>query len=317
MNILVTGGAGFIGSHLSERLLERGDNVVVIDNMNDYYDPAIKRQNIAEALQHPSMTFIEGDILDVSLVEKLFADYQFDVVTHLAARAGVRPSIDQPLLYQETNCRGTLNLLQACRKYGVTRFVFASSSSVYGDVNEIPFRETASVDRPVSPYAATKRACELYCHNYYLLYGISMNILRFFTVYGPRQRPDMAIAKFTKLIDQNQPVPFYGDGRTERDYTFYSDIIDGVEVAIDRNLGFEIINLGESKTTSLKELVEIIELNLNKKAILEKLPIQPGDVRKTCADISKAKQLLDYEPTTDIRLGVAKFVEWYMSEKAG
>jgi UDP-glucuronate 4-epimerase len=315
MRILVTGGAGFIGSHLVERLLGRGDTVVALDNLNDYYSPAIKRANLAQALKSPAYTFVEGDILDTGLLDDLFARHTFDVVVHLAARAGVRPSLKDPVLYEQVNCRGTLNLLQCMRNKGVRRFVFASSSSVYGNVKVIPFREDARVDQPVSPYAATKAAGELYCYNYFHLYGISANCLRFFTVYGPRQRPDMAIHKFTALIDQGKPLPFYGDGGTERDYTFFTDIIDGVVASIDRDLGYEIFNLGESRTTRLSQLVTIIEESLGKKAVLDRQPMQPGDVQMTCADVSKAKRLLGYNPTTPVEAGIPRFVEWYRGTK--
>lgn len=311
MEILVTGGAGFIGSHLTERLLERGDRVVVIDNLNDYYNPRIKEQNIAKSMKSSSMTFIKGDITDIKLLQKIFEDNSFDVIVHLAARAGVRASLEQPILYEEVNCRGTLNLLEMARRHQVKRFVFASSSSVYGNVRETPFREDARIDRPVSPYAATKAAGELYCHNYHHLFGISSTCLRFFTVYGPRQRPDMAIHKFAMMIDQGKTIPFYGDGSTARDYTFYTDIIDGVVAAIDRDLGYEIINLGESRTTTLSSLVAIIEKELGKKAELNKLPIQPGDVEITFADVSKAKRLLDYKPSTTIEEGVHRFIQWF------
>jgi len=311
LNILVTGGAGFIGSHLVEHLLARGDEITIIDNLNDYYDPGIKQENLRSALQSPRVTFVKGDILNLKLLEETFAGNSFDVTVHLAARAGVRPSLRQPVLYEEVNCRGTLNLLELSCQHDIRRFVFASSSSVYGNVKETPFREDAKIDRPVSPYAATKAAGELYCHSHHHLYGIAVNVLRFFTVYGPRQRPDMAIHKFTALIDRGKPIPFYGDGNTARDYTFYTDIIEGVVAAVDRDLGFEIINLGESRTTRLSELVNIIERNLDKKAVLEKLPMQPGDVTITCADVSKAKRLLDYKPSTDVDEGVKRFVEWY------
>jgi UDP-glucuronate 4-epimerase len=311
MKILVTGGAGFIGSHLVERLLVRNDKVIAIDNLNDYYDPRIKKRNLAAALKSPRMKFERGDILDSSFLDRLISRNKPDVIVHLAARAGVRPSLDQPALYEEVNCLGTLNVLEAARKHGVGRFVFASSSSVYGNVKEIPFREDARIDRPVSPYAATKAAGELFCHNCHHLYGLPVTILRFFTVYGPRQRPDMAIHKFTALIDQGKPVPFYGDGSTERDYTYISDIIDGVTAAVDKDLGFEIINLGESRTTSLAELVRIIEECLGKKAKLKKLPMQAGDVLRTCADVSKARHLLGYKPSTKVSDGVREFVRWY------
>jgi len=317
MNVLVTGGAGFIGSHVVDRLLGRGDEVVIIDNMNDYYDPRIKERNITPALESSSVTFVKGDILDVALLERLFDENEFEVIVHLAARAGVRPSLEQPLLYEEVNCRGTLNLLEGARKHGIKRFVFASSSSVYGNVKEIPFREDARIDRPVSPYAATKAAGELYCHNYFHLYGIPVTALRFFTVYGPRGRPDMAIYKFTELIDRGEPIPFFGDGTTARDYTYCTDIVDGIMAAVDRDLGFEIINLGESKTTCLSDLVRIIEENLGKKATLKKLPMQPGDVVLTCADVSKARRLLDYNPTTPVEEGIGRFMEWYRAEVRG
>ncbi|MFC1497309.1 GDP-mannose 4,6-dehydratase [Verrucomicrobiota bacterium] len=314
MHILITGGAGFIGSHLSERLLKRGDKIVVLDNMNDYYDPRTKEKNLERAMKSPLMTFIKGDILELDLLERIFNENAFDVIVHLAARAGVRPSLEQPILYEEVNCRGTLNLLEVTRKHNVKRFVFASSSSVYGNVKETPFREDARIDHPISPYAATKASGELYCRNYHDLFGLSITALRFFTVYGARQRPDMAIHKFTNLIEQGKTIPFFGDGNTARDYTYYTDIIDGVVSAIDRDLGFEIINLGESQTTTLSQLVSTIEEALGKKASLERLPSQPGDVTITCADVTKAKQLLDYNPSTTVKEGVKQFVEWY---KAG
>lgn len=315
MKILVTGGAGFIGSHLVERLLGRGDNVLVLDNLNDFYDPAIKIDNLSAAVKMPGMTFIKGDILDGRLMDRVFEDYDCDVIVHLAARAGVRPSIEQPGLYVDVNCRGTINLLEQARKHGIKRFVFASSSSVYGNVKAVPFHEDARVDRPVSPYAATKAAGEMYCYNYFHLHKISSTVLRFFTVYGPRQRPDMAIHKFASLIDQGQPVPFFGDGTTERDYTYYTDIIDGVVAAIDRDLGYEIINLGESRTTKLSALVRLIETELGKKAILKKMPMQAGDVLMTCADVSKARKLLGYNPSTTVEDGIKKFVKWFKAQK--
>jgi UDP-glucuronate 4-epimerase len=316
MKVLVTGGAGFIGSHLCEHLLNRGDSVVALDCLNDYYSPAIKRKNIEPSLGNHRFRFVEGDILDEPLLKSLFDSSRFDVVVHLAARAGVRPSLVDPLLYEQVNCRGTLNILEQMKEKKIKRLVFASSSSVYGNTKTIPFSEDVKIDRPVSPYAATKAAGELYCHNYFHLYGISANCLRFFTVYGPRQRPDMAINKFTRLIDRGGKVPFYGDGSTKRDYTFYTDIIQGVVASIDRDLGFEIFNLGESATTTLAELVAQIERALGKKANLDRQPMQPGDVEMTCADISKARKLLDYNPTTPVSEGVPRFVEWYR-EHAG
>lgn len=314
MKILVTGGAGFIGSHLVERLLERGDEVVVIDDLNDFYDPAIKRRNLATALQHRLFTFIEGDIRDAEALGRQGAGgRKYDVIVHLAARAGVRPSLADPLLYEQVNCYGTLNILEMARKQGIKRLVFASSSSVYGHSSKPPFREDEPIRSPMSPYAATKAACELYCSNYHHLYGISCTALRFFTVYGARQRPDLAIRKFTAMIDRGEPIPFYGDGGSERDYTYYTDIIEGVVAAIDRDLGFEIINLGESLTTRLSRLVELIEKHLGKRARLSRQPEQPGDMKVTCADVSKAARLLGYKPTTPIETGIERFVAWYKS----
>lgn len=314
MRVLVTGGAGFIGSHLVERLLDRGDEVVTLDNLNDFYSPTLKERNLAPARAFKHFTFIQGDILDVPLLDRLFSSRAFDVIVHLAARAGVRPSLAQPLLYEEVNCRGTLNVLEQARRHGVRRLVFASSSSVYGNGSDIPFRENARVDRPISPYAATKAAGELYCHTYHHLYGISVTVLRFFTVYGPRQRPDMAIHAFTRLIEEGRPIPFYGDGTTERDYTYCDDVVEGLLAAVDRDLGFEIINLGESRTTSLARLVELIEQALGKRAILDRRPLPPGDVRRTCAEVSKARRLLGYEPKTPLEEGIPRFVCWYRGE---
>lgn len=316
MNILVTGGAGFIGSHLVERLLNRGDEVVVLDDLNDYYDPAIKRRNLAAASRHRCFTLVEGDIRNAGLLDSLGGSRRFDVVVHLAARAGVRPSIADPILYEQVNCFGTMNILEMLRKRGIKRLVFASSSSVYGDTSQPPFREDALVNNPLSPYAATKAACELYCSNYHHLYGISCTALRFFTVYGARQRPDMAIHKFTAMIDKGKPIPFFGDGGSERDYTYYTDIIDGVVASIDRDLGFQVINLGESRTTSLSKLVSLIEKNLGKKASLSRQPEQPGDMKITFADVSKARSLLGYSPSTIIEDGVASFVDWYKSQSS-
>jgi len=316
MVILVTGGAGFVGSHLVERLLDRGDAVVIVDDLNDYYDPRLKRRNLEKIINSSRLTFVEGDIRSPELIEKIGAGRRFDVVVHLAARAGVRPSLANPLLYEQVNCYGTLNLLEMARKHGIRRFVFASSSSVYGNAAKPPFREDVSVNDPLSPYAATKAAGELFCRNYHHLYGISCTALRFFTVYGARQRPDMAIHKFTAMIDKGQVIPFYGDGSSERDYTYYEDIMRGLTAAIDRDLGFEIINLGESKTTKLSQLVQLIEQSLGKSARLERLPEQPGDVRMTCADISKARRLLDYRPTTAIEDGIRQFAAWYKAQPA-
>jgi len=316
MRILLTGGAGFIGSHLADRLIGRGDEVVVFDDLNDYYDPAVKRANLAGLDGAAGFTFVEGDIREKNLLNDVFAARKFDVVVHLAARAGVRPSVQNPGLYEEVNCGGTLNLLNFSVRKNVARFVFASSSSVYGDSATPPFREDEKIDRPISPYGASKAAGELFCHACHHLHGLPVNVLRFFTAYGPRQRPDMAIHKFTRLIDEGRPIPFFGDGTSERDYTYCDDIIDGVLAAIDRALGFEIINLGESRTTSLAKLVSIIEEKLGKRAVLEKMPSQPGDVKRTYADITKARKLLDYNPSTTVETGIERFVEWFRTQPA-
>ena len=311
MRILLTGGAGFIGSHVAERLVARGDELVIVDDFNDYYDPQVKRRNAAALQDHAAAEIIEGDIRDGACLDGAFARGPFDVVVHLAARAGVRPSLEDPELYEQVNCLGTLNILKRMRQHEIRRLVFASSSSVYGNSADAPFREDVVIDRPISPYAATKAAGELYAYTYHHLYGIAVNTLRFFTVYGPRQRPDMAIHKFTSLIDRGEPVPFFGDGTTARDYTYYADIVDGVVSAIDTDCGFEIFNLGESQTTTLAELIALIEQGLGKTATLKRLPMQPGDVALTYADISKAGRLLNYRPSTPIAAGVTAFIDWY------
>ncbi|MFM7295874.1 MAG: SDR family NAD(P)-dependent oxidoreductase [Planctomycetota bacterium] len=312
--ILVTGGAGFIGSHTSERLLARGDEVVVIDNFNDAYDPAIKRANAA-ALH--GARIVTGDIRDRELVRKLFADGRFDAVVHLAAMAGVRPSLLDPLHYEDVNMRGTMTLLEEARARRGLRFVFASSSSVYGARDKVPFSEADDIPHPVSPYAATKRAGELMCYTYHHLFGVPVSCLRFFTVYGPRQRPEMAIAKFTRSILDGEAIPFFGDGSTRRDYTYVDDIVDGVVAALDRCAGYEIYNLGESATTSLSELVDALSKAIGKPAILDRQPNQPGDVPLTCADVSKARARLGYEPRTPVSIGLARYVAWYRSQLAG
>ena len=312
--ILVTGGAGFIGSHLVGRLLAMKCRVTVLDDFNDYYDPAVKRMNVAPHLDNPAYNLVEGDIRDVVLLRKVFSEGSFDIVVHLAARAGVRPSLKQAPLYCDVNVVGTSHLLDAAVSHDVRRFVFASSSSVYGDNEKIPFSESDPVDNPVSPYAATKRAAELVCHSCHHLYGTDLACLRFFTVYGPRQRPEMAIHKFTRLINEGRPVPLFGDGTSERDYTFIDDIIDGVISVIERHRGFEIYNLGDSNPVPLARLVSLIEEALDKKAEIERLPAQPGDVRRTCADIEKARRLLGYEPRIKIEDGIARFVRWYQEQ---
>lgn len=308
--IVVTGGAGFIGSHLCEALLRLGHDVVALDNFDDFYDPSIKRSNLAEAIRHPRFSLIEGDIRDWSTVEVVIND-AVDAVVHLAARAGVRPSIEQPLLYHEVNCTGTLNLLEACRRRPRCRFVFASSSSVYGNNAKAPFAESDNVDHPISPYAATKKAGELMCHTYHHLYAMPVTCLRFFTVYGPRQRPDLAIHKFAALMERGRPIPVFGDGSMMRDFTYVDDIVDGIIRAIDRCHGYQLFNLGESRPVSVNELIAALEKALGKSAIIEPRPLQPGDVQRTYADISRAERELGYRPNTSIEVGLARFVEWF------
>ena len=309
MKVLVTGGAGFIGSHLCERLLARGDELLVLDNFNDFYDPAIKRANAA-GLQ--GARIVEGDIRDADLVGKLFEEFHPEALVHLAAMAGVRPSLEDPLLYQDVNVRGTMVLLEALRASPDTRFVFASSSSVYGGNEKVPFSEADELNRPVSPYAATKRAGELIAFTYHHLFGIPTTCLRFFTVFGPRQRPEMAIHKFVALVLKGEAIPFFGDGESRRDYTYVDDIVAGVLAAIDRCEGYGIYNLGESQTTSLADLVQMIGEVCGRAPILERLPNQPGDVPVTFADISRAQADLDYQPSTTVRAGLESFLAWYL-----
>jgi len=315
-NILVTGGAGFIGSHLVDHLLcEKIWNVSVVDNFNNFYSPEMKRANVEKHLKNPAFSLYETDICDTVNLRKVFAESNFDVIVHLAARAGVRPSLLEPKLYNETNVTGMLNLLELAREFSVKQFVFGSSSSVYGNNQKVPFSEEDRINQPISPYAATKAAGELLCHTYSHLYDIRAICLRFFTVYGARQRPDLAIHKFSKLISGGQPIQVFGDGTTRRDYTFIDDIIEGVRAAIDyRTSDYEIFNLGESETVKLKYLIELLEKNLGKKAFIEWRETQPGDVQQTFADIRKAKELLNYNPQTKIERGIEKFVEWFGSE---
>jgi UDP-glucuronate 4-epimerase len=309
MKILITGAAGFIGSHLAERLLAEGRQVIGVDNFDEFYDPQVKRSNIAGCLKNKNFYLIEADIRDNDAMDKIIAD-GIDVIVHLAARAGVRPSIAQPMLYADVNINGTMVLLKAAKKHKIEKFIFGSSSSVYGNNRKVPFSETDNVDFPISPYAATKKACELICHTYHHLYDISITSLRFFTVYGPRQRPDLAIHKFARLIEQGKPIPVYGDGTMMRDFTYIDDIIDGVTASIGRCNGFNIYNLGESKPISVNDLITEIENALGKKAVKEYQPPQPGDVEMTYADVSKAVDELGYNPSTDIRTGLEKFVTW-------
>ncbi len=338
---LVTGGAGFIGSHLVEKLLKDGNRVINVDNFNEFYNYSIKVKNVldstgkiqkndedeikVEELQDLKKLVDSGnytleivDITNMEILEEVFQRNKIDIVIHLAAIAGVRPSIEKPLLYEKVNIRGTMNILELMNKYNIKKFVCASSSSVYGNNEKVPFSEKDNVDRAISPYAATKKSCEVIGHSYHHLYNIDTIMLRFFTVYGPRQRPDLAIHKFTKAITEEKEMPFYGDGTTQRDYTYIDDIIDGILKSIvyleeNENI-YEIINLGESETVSLRKMVETLEKEIGKKAVLKKLSMQPGDVNRTFADISKAKELIGYDPKTKFEEGIKKFVNWYRNK---
>ena len=340
---LITGGAGFIGSTVAEKLLKQGNKIIVVDNFNDFYDYNRKIRNILEAtgnygkaneilensskdekienlkriVNSENFVLEYADIRDMGKMDKIFSEYKIDLAFNPAAMAGVRPSLLDPLLYEEVNIKGYMNLLELCKKYGIKKFIQASSSSVYGNNKNVPFKETDIVDFAISPYAATKKSGEVLGHVYHKLYDIDMIQLRFFTVYGPKQRPDLAIHKFTKMILEEKSIPFYGDGNTKRDYTYIDDIVDGILKSIDylfknKNV-YEIFNLGESHVVSLKEMVETIEKVLGKKAVLDKQPMQPGDVEKTYADISKAKEILGYNPKTNFEDGIKKFVDWYMN----
>lgn len=308
--ILVTGGAGFIGSHLCDALLADGHDVIALDNFDDFYDPAVKRSNIARASEHAHFTLIEGDIRDANDVERAFDGSPLDAIVHLAARAGVRPSIQDPLLYQDVNVRGTVAMLELCRRLKGCRFIFASSSSVYGNSAPVPFQEDDPVAEPISPYAATKRSGELLCHTYHHLYGVPVTCLRFFTVYGPRQRPDLAIHKFAGLIERGRPVPVFGDGSMERDFTYVDDIVDGVCRTIERCDGYQIYNLGNAEPVSVLELIGAIERALGKRAIIEHRPPQPGDVTRTFADITRARCDLGYNPLITLSDGLGRFAAW-------
>jgi UDP-glucuronate 4-epimerase len=317
-NILVTGGAGFIGSHLCERLLSDGVHVICLDNFDNFYDPNIKIKNVEEITKKFSDPFIlvTGDIRNPDHLRGIFQKNQIDSVVHLAARAGVRPSIAEPLLYQDVNIRGTVTLLEACKEHKIKNFIFASSSSVYGENQRVPFTEEDLNIQPISPYGATKRAGELLCYSYHHLYGMDIACLRIFTAYGARQRPEMAIHKFTRLIDQGEKIPVYGDGSSRRDYTYIDDLIEGILGVIRHHKGFEVYNLGESQTTSLMELVKLIEGAFGKKANIEMLEPQPGDVSITYADISKAKRMLKYLPKVKMEEGIRRFAEWYKAQRA-
>ncbi len=316
-NILITGGAGFIGSHLVSKLLsENAWGVTVADNFDPFYPEENKRANIVEHLKDSNYRLYESDIRSYGEMKKVFDENRFDCIVHLAARAGVRPSLEDPCGYAETNIKGTMNLLELARESGVGQFVFGSSSSVYGASSKIPFSEDDNVSRPISPYAATKAAGELLCHTFSHLYNIRTVCLRFFTVYGARQRPDLAIRKFATLISEGKPIPVFGDGSTRRDYTYIDDIISGVRAAIDFDGGrHEIFNLGESQTVELSRLIQLLEQNLDMRAVIDRQPMQPGDVPQTFADITKAREMLGYDPQTGIEEGIRKFVEWFVRDE--
>lgn len=313
---MITGGAGFIGSHLVDRLLSEGGwRVSVVDDFNDFYDPAIKRANVKRHENDQNYRLFEADIRDRAALKLIFEQESFSCIVHLAARAGVRPSLARPLLYAETNINGTINLLELAREHTIRQFVFGSSSSVYGINAKVPFSEEDPIRQPISPYAATKAAGELICHTYTHLYGIRCVCLRFFTVYGPRQRPDLAIHKFARLISEGKSVPVFGDGTTRRDYTYIDDIIAGVRAAIDYDGSqYEVINLGESRTVELRELISLLEKELAATAKIDRQPLQRGDVPQTFADITKARRVLAYDPQTQFEEGIRRFVEWWIRE---
>jgi len=309
---LVTGGAGFIGSHLVDHLLAKNPSrVTVVDNFDDFYSQQIKRQNIENHLRHPAYRLVEADIRNYTALKQLFSDEVFDVIIHLAGKAGVRPSVTDPRIYQEVNIAGTTNLLDLAERNGIKKFVFGSSSSVYGPSATPPFKEDAPLV-PISPYAATKAAGELMAHTFSYLHGMNVTCLRFFTVYGARQRPDLAIHKFARLIESKRPIPVYGDGSAERDFTYIDDILQGVLAAVDYDATpFEIINLGESQTITVSRMIQLLENALGQKAVIDRQPAQAGDMPRTHADISKAQALLGYKPTTPIETGIKKFADWF------
>ena len=313
MGVLITGGAGFIGSHLARALLKRGERVVVIDDFNDFYDPAVKRENAASLAQDRNFKLYEADIRDKAGIERVIRDESPEYVCHLAARAGVGPSIEDPILYEEVNCLGTLNILESIKNLKLKNFVFASSSSVYGEASKAPFSEEDPVGHPISPYAATKRAGELMMFTYSHLYALPVTCLRFFTVYGESGRPDMAVARFTEFIDQGEPVPVYGDGTIKRDFTYVGDIVNGIIGSIYTPFRYEIINLGNAHTIELIRLISIIEAKLGKKAEINFLPGKSWDVPITFADVSKAKRLIGFEPVVSLEEGIERYVKWYLS----
>lgn len=311
--ILVTGGAGFIGSNLIDELLRSGNEILCIDNFDSNYDKSIKLKNIEFALKDKNFRLVKGDIRNNNEVKKCFIELKPNIVIHLAAKVGVRPSIIYPEEYFSTNLLGTINILESMKEFNVNRLIFASSSSVYGNNKKIPFEETDYVDFPISPYAVTKKACELICHTFHKLYGFDIFCLRFFTVYGPRQRPDLAINVFAENILNDRPIELFGDGNTSRDYTFINDIVEGIKGSIQFLKGYEIINLGESRTISLNELIRTLEKQIGKKASIKLLPLQPGDVQTTYADITKAKNLINYNPVWEFNEGIREFIKWKTS----
>jgi UDP-glucuronate 4-epimerase len=318
MNFLVTGGAGFIGSHVCERLLKQGHSVTVADDLNPFYEPSLKQENLdlLAKVGGRCFQFKNCDITDRSGIDLLFTGTHFDQVIHLAARAGVRPSLEQPALYQRVNVEGTVNILEAARLKGVRKFVLASSSSVYGVNSKVPFSESDPIFSPISPYAASKLACEAIGHVYHHLYGLDVVMLRFFTVYGPRQRPDLAIHKFAKLMRARKPIPVFGDGSTARDYTYVDDIVDGVVACTARSFGFEIFNLGESRTVTLTQLIDLLQKALGIEALIDRQAVQPGDVPITFANVEKARRQLGYNPSTSMEDGLNSFADWFWARNA-
>ncbi|MEI6749530.1 MAG: SDR family NAD(P)-dependent oxidoreductase [Bacteroidales bacterium] len=315
MNILVTGAAGFIGSHVCEHFIKSGNLVVGIDNFDNFYPKKIKQANIAGIIDNDNFRFYEADIRDNKALNDIFSANKIEGVIHLAAKAGVRPSISAISDYYDVNVNGTINLLEVMRMNSVNKMIFASSSSVYGNNIKVPFSEDDFVDNPISPYASTKKSGELLCHVYFHLYGMNITCLRFFTVFGPRQRPDLAIHKFTKLMEEGKPIPFFGDGTSARDYTYILDILNGIECAFSKLDGYNIFNLGESRLTNLNTLVQMLEKASGRKAILDKQPSQPGDVNVTYADISKARSVIGYNPAYDMTGGINEFIKWYLANK--
>ena len=315
MNVLVTGGVGFIGSHVCERLLADGHTVCALDDLNDFYDPAIKQNTLRELqARAESFAFVHADITQRAELDDVLGSMPFDQIIHLAARAGVRPSLEQPALYQRVNVEGTTHLLEAAREHGVQKITIASSSSVYGVNSSVPFSETDPIFNAISPYAASKMACETLGHVYHHVYGMDVCMLRFFTVYGPRQRPDLAIHKFAKLMQSGRPITVFGDGSTSRDYTYVDDTVDGILACTEREFGYEVINLGESQTVELSRLIELLESALGIEAQIDRQPLQPGDVPITYANIDKARRLLGYDPQTKIEDGIPRFVEWFRQQ---